>query len=197
MTLFRRGLVGFLLLMAVTMEAPIWYIPAKVSALTGGDGWHRSYLMDVAFRDLPKWWLLGMPITETQGWFPYELVTTGAADITNQFIAYGLAAGLVSMLLFIRLLVVAFKAVGASIRVIKTSTANVTNTDLLYWSFGVLLTVHIFNWLGITYFDQTYVLWFLQLATMSTLMETATNQSDEYQIPEEGVSPNGQQSAST
>ena len=32
-----------------------------------------------------------------------------------------------------------------------------------------MLTAHIANWLGIIYFDQTYLLWFIQLAAISTL----------------------------
>ena len=32
-----------------------------------------------------------------------------------------------------------------------------------------MLTVHIANWFGITYFDQFYVVWFVQLAAISSV----------------------------
>jgi hypothetical protein len=34
---------------------------------------------------------------------------------------------------------------------------------------GAVLTVHIINWFGIAYFDQMYVIWFMQLAAVSSL----------------------------
>src|ERR1035438_2408756 len=50
MQLFRRGLGALILLLALVMKAPVWYLLARITALTGGSGWHRSYLIDVAFR---------------------------------------------------------------------------------------------------------------------------------------------------
>jgi hypothetical protein len=35
-----------------------------------------------------------------------------------------------------------------------------------------MLTVHCVTWLGITYFDQTYVVWYFQLAVIVNLTET-------------------------
>ena len=46
----------------------------------------------------------------------------------------------------------------------------------MLWGLGVVLALHIMNWLGITYFDQTYLLWFMQLAMVSNL-------TDEYLRP--------------
>lgn len=169
MKLVRRLLVVFLFILGMSMKAPIWYLLAKMSALTGGDGWHRSYLMDVAFQNLGKWWFVGMPFTETWDWFPYGLTTTGAADITNVFIAYGLTAGLGSIVLFILLLVKAYSRIGRTLAEIRSGLTGDSTNEYLVWALGVVLTVHIVNWLGITYFDQTNALWLLQLAALSTV----------------------------
>ena len=40
----RWGMAGMLVLLALVMKAPIGIL--RASAITGGDGWHRSYLFD-------------------------------------------------------------------------------------------------------------------------------------------------------
>ena len=52
------------------------------------------------------WWFAGMPMSETVHWFPYVLLQTGAADITNNYLQFGITAGLGAMLLLILLLVI-------------------------------------------------------------------------------------------
>ena len=159
------------LLLAMVMKAPIWYLPAKASSLTGGDGWHRSYLMDVAFRNFDKWWLAGMAIRDTKNWFYYDLTATGGADITNQFLSFGLTAGMIGMILFFVLLYLAFSNLGKAMSVVRSNHDESRKSEYLLWGLGVMLLVHMFNWLGITYFDQTYVIWFMQLAAIATLSE--------------------------
>jgi hypothetical protein len=154
------------------MKAPVWYLPAKISSLTGGDGWHRSYLMDTAFGDFSNWWLAGMDIEQTKEWFPYTVVT-GGADITNQYLAFGLDAGLLAMVLFILLIVAGFNAIGRALMSLHTVTLVSSETEYLLWGLGCTLAVHISTWFGITYtFDQTYVIWFMQLAAISSISQT-------------------------
>ncbi len=172
MRCFRFGLVAFVLAMGLVMEAPIWYLLAKVSSVTGGTGWHRSYLMDVAFRHIDQWWLIGMPLVETAGWFPYVIESTGGADITNQFIAFGLQGGLFALALFILVLVHAFSLVGRAQAHLRTFNDPDAMQPML-WGFGVALAAHISNWLGITYFDQFNVLWLLQIAALVSVSESS------------------------
>jgi len=171
MRLLRRMIIAGTVLLALVMKAPIWYLPAKVSSLTGGDGWHRSYLMDIAFHNLDKWWLAGMSLRETKAWFYYSLTATGGADITNQFLSFGLTAGVVAMILFFVLLYLAFSNLGKAMAAVRFNHHGSPENELLLWGLGVVLVVHLFNWLGITYFDQTYVIWFMQLAAISNLSE--------------------------
>jgi hypothetical protein len=165
----RWGIVGLIAILAMVMKAPIWYIFAHVSSITGGDGWHRSYLMDVAYQHLDKWWLWGMPIKETSGWFPYDLGDSGQADITNVYISFGLAAGVGAIVLLIFLLKRAFGNLGQAMALVRSLSSETDEAEFLLWGFGVVLAVHIANWFGITYFDQMYVVWFMQLAAISTL----------------------------
>lgn len=171
MSLVRRVLFGIVILFALAMKAPVWYMLQRVSNVTGGDGWHRSHLLDMAFQNLDKWWLAGMPVQDTSTWFPYVMSNTGGADMTNQFLLYGITAGLGALFLFILLLTRAWRNLGETLAILRNNAETRRENEFFCWALGVLLAVHTFNWLGITYFDQTYVMWFMQLAFISTLTE--------------------------
>ncbi len=179
MRIVRRGLLGLFVLAALVMHGPVWYLPANISQLlgTGGDSWHRSRLMEMAAGDFGRWWLWGMPVEETYDWFPYHLPKEfGGSDITNQFLRYGLTAGLASMVLFIWLLVKCYKYQGEAMRFIRSSFKE-TGTESLLWGLGIVLAVHIENWFAISYFDQTYVLWFMQLAAAVSISQKSLQSS--------------------
>ena len=174
----RQILGGLFVLLILVMEAPIWYLPARISDLTGGDGWHRSYLMDIAIGHLDRWWLAGMSVLETKAWFSYTVVT-GGADIINYYLDFGIAAGVVAIVLFVRLLVRLFKTVGAGMAQARPRSDLATE----YWLFGlgVALAMHVFNWFGIVYFDQCYAVLFMQFAAISglaQLQQPSVNASD-------------------
>jgi len=148
----------------------VWYLVAKVSSVSGGSGWHRAHLMDMAFKHLDLWWFSGMDVKDTGDWFPYVLSITGGADITNQYLLYGIDAGLLAMFLFIGLLVLASRNISKALRVaLSGETTTSTGNEPLIWGMGVMLAIHCVNWLSITYFDQTYVVWYFQLAVIASL----------------------------
>jgi hypothetical protein len=165
----RRGIVGVIALLALVMKAPIWYIPMKVSAFSGGSGWHRSYLMEKAYQELGQWWFAGMPIRKTADWFPYKLELTGNADITNEFLSFGIAAGLPAIALLVLLLTRAFSGLGKALAAFRAGPAASLETELLLWGLGVMLVAHVTNWFGCSYFDQIRLVYFLQLAAISKL----------------------------
>ena len=175
----RWGIVGMIAGLALVMTAPVWYIFDRVSSITGGDGWHRSYLIDVAWQHLGKWWFVGMPIKETSGWFAYDLAATGGADISNQYVSFGLNAGVGAIVLFVMLLTRTYGALGQAMTAVRSSSSETNEIEFLFWGLGVMLAVHITNWFGITYFDQMYVVWFMQLAAVSNLSEQRLRVSDE------------------
>ncbi len=167
----RWGIVGLFVLLGLLMKAPIWYLPDRVSLLSGGDGWHRSYLINVAVQDLGKWWLAGMPMADTADWFPYKVTGGDAADITNQFIVVGLTAGVGAVALFILILKRAFGALGKALQAVRAASPQPGEAEFLLWGLGCMLAAHIVNWFGISYFDQTWAFWYLQLAAISTLSD--------------------------
>lgn len=166
----RRGTVLVIVGLALAMKAPIWYLLMKISNITGGDGWHRSALLDVAFQNLDQWWLAGMRTLDTSGWLPYTNSTTGAVDMTNHFLVFGITAGLGSVFLLIYMLVQGFKHLG---RTLEATRARAQRDDeYLVWGIGVTLGVHLFNWFGISYWDQSNLLWLMHLALVGGLGAT-------------------------
>ena len=168
---FRRGIVAVLCLLALVMKAPIWFLIARLGAITGGDSWHRSQVIEVFYQNLDEWWLAGMPIEATKYWIVTYNHATGGIDLTNYYLVFGLTAGLGAMALFILLLVRGFSHIGNALVVVRNKSESDKSLEFLLWGLGVMLTVHILNWLGIPYYDQTYVLWFMQLAVLATLSD--------------------------
>lgn len=171
MKIVRRGLVAGLILLAIVMKAPIWYLIARFSNIAGGDGYHRSALIDAAFRHLDQWWLAGMRPEETATWLPYTNNLTGAADMTNHFLVFGTTAGLGSMILLIVVLTQGFRHVGRALVISRSRPEHGRELEYLGWALGVALGVHIFSWLGIGYWDQSNLVWFLHLAIVSSVTE--------------------------
>ena len=183
----RNCILGLLVMVAILMKAPIWYIFARMSQVTGGDGWHRSYLIDVSVRHIELWWFWGMPLKDTADWFPYKLSTTGAADIANQYLVYGLRCGLGLIFLFVMMLTKAYKLLGLAMAEIRSRVEGVTTDEVILWAFGVLLIVHVVNWFGISYFDQSYMLFCLQFGALVSLSQAVLDNPPE-PLPENETS---------
>jgi hypothetical protein len=173
MFLVRWVVLAVLLILAIFMKAPIWYLTFKISALVGGGGFHRGLLMDRAWENLDQWWLIGMDIAKTIDWFPYMHSLVGGADVTNQFVVFGLRAGLAAIALTVAVLVFAFKRLGTGLADARFSGERPRASEFLLWGLGVTLLVHVVSWLGISYFDQSWVVWLMHLAAVSGAVQGA------------------------
>lgn len=164
MRVVRWALLGIIGGFALIMNAPVWYLIARLSDLVGGTGWHRSYLIDVAYRHFYEWWLVGS--TYTAHWAPggqVLAVDPNNMDITNQYIAEGLAGGVLRLGLFIAIIVTGFKTVGRVLHKRDTTFAE----GILVWSFGASLSSHCMSFFSVSYFDQIIVMWFWLLAILA------------------------------
>lgn len=176
MKVVRYAILASLVLMSLIMKAPLWYLLERVSQLSGGDGYHRAYLMDIAFQNLDKWWVAGMSIADTKGWFPYINTNTGGADLTNQFLLYGVTAGIGAMALFILVLKRAFGSLGYALDVCRAKGEK--DKEYFLWAIGVMLLVHVVNWFSIPYFDQSGALWVMELAVIASVTAACTDRVD-------------------
>lgn len=165
----RCGIVGMLVALAVVMKAPIWYVFDRVSRITAGEGWHRSYLIEVAMTNIEKWWLAGMALSETHQWFPYSSPLLEGSDITNLYIAFGLSAGLGAIGLLVMVLMSAFSHIGKALAIHRELSGKPDEDEFMLWGLGVMLMVHMINWFGVTYFDQQNIVWFMHIAAISSI----------------------------
>jgi hypothetical protein len=165
MSLIRKGIVAFLILMALVMKAPIWYLFARLSDVTGGTGWHRSYLLDQAFRHFNEWWLFGTQVTGH--WMPYALaINPLKADITNAYLAEGVNGGILTMVLFITIIVFLFKGIGKALDIFKSY--SITHEKVV-WCIGASLLGHVVALFSVTYFDQTIIYWYFLCSSIAML----------------------------
>jgi hypothetical protein len=167
MRLVCRCALALLLCITLAMKAPIWYLPFKISTIVGGGGYHRGLLMDQAWRHLDKWWLAGINITDTAAWFPYVHSRTGGVDVTNQFLVFGLRAGIIALLILVLLIVIAYQHLSASLVAARFSSQRGRSDEYLLWGMGSALLVHVVSWLGVSYFDQSHAVWLMHLAAVS------------------------------
>jgi hypothetical protein len=168
---FRRHMrfllwVGLFTLIALhfIMRAPVWYLIARISNLSGGDGWHRADLIDAAINHLSDWWLFGT--TYTTHWIMHDTSNNpGMVDITNQYILEGVKGGLLKLVLFVTIIVIGFRKLGGGIQLTKNQPFA---TRFTMWTLGCALFVHVVSFMSVSYFDQTWIFWYLLLAMIST-----------------------------
>lgn len=158
----RWGSLACLVLLHLVMKQPVWHLMARVSAVGGSTGWHRFKIMDATIHNADKWLLLGEPNPMSWG-------VSNMSDVTNQYILEALRGGLLTLLLFIAMLGVAFGMVGQSIRAFEKVKAR----QLFVWCLGVALFVHVGTFFGVSYFGQIIMLVYLTLAMVGSIHSLA------------------------
>lgn len=156
------------------MKDPVWFLIARVSDITGGDGWHRSQLINQAVKYFGDWWLLGT--NYTRHWMMENVLLSdpNMTDITNQYIWEGVNGGLIKLILFISTIVLSFRAVGLSLKAMENKPFAI---KIMIWSIGVALLGHVVSYISVVYFDQIIVLWYLLLSMISVLPVTSEDVS--------------------
>ena len=163
MRLLRWGLFVGVLALHLVMNAPVWFLFARLSQITGGTGWHRSELIDQAIRHLDEWWLVGTKYTAH--WMPYALVNNpDMSDITNHYLKVGVNGGLLSMVMFIGLVIAGFVTVG---RELQAAEDRPRAAALAIWGLGAALFAHAMAFLSVSYFDQIMLFWLLLMAMIA------------------------------
>jgi hypothetical protein len=163
MYLVRRGFVIGITFLQVVMKAPVWFLLARVDVFSGSTGFHRAMLIDSAFHNLGDWWLIGT--RSTVSWADED---QGLFDVTNQYIQVGAEGGIFSMLLFIWIIVCAFRLVGLTWRAMAEIGEPVAS-QFFVWGLGAALFAHVVSYISVSYFDQNFVNWYLLLAMIATV----------------------------
>jgi hypothetical protein len=157
----RWGLIVLLVCLHMVMKAPVWHLISRIDLTNGNTAYHRYKLIDCAVNRLGEWWLIGT--TSTAHWDDTGLLR----DVTNQYILDGVRGGLLTMVLLIAAITLAFGTVGRLWRVQTTP-----GTLSMSWALGVSLFVHCTSFMSVSYFGQIIVVWYLLLAMVGSLDAT-------------------------
>lgn len=164
MRLVRRGILVALLLLNILMNAPIWFVLAKLSDFVGGGGYWRAKLIDQAIKHWQEWWLSGTAYTVH--WSPTGVgipAKPDMMDITNQFIAEAVGGGVLRALLFIATIVYCYKVVGRVVHDRRQSP----KVKALYWGCGASLFAYILSFFSVALSTQASLLYFSLVAFFS------------------------------
>ena len=158
-------LVGIVLHFAMTK--PIWFLIARIDAVGGSTGWHRSHLIDAAVRHVGEWWMFGTRSTAHWGW--------GLQDVTNQFVLDGVNGGLGAVVTLVTLMVLAFRAAGRLMRrdlAAGSAKGSATRAEaVLGFAMGATVLVQMGIFLAVSYFGQTTMIWQLVLAIAAAMRD--------------------------
>jgi len=164
MRIIRWGILFSLIALHVIMKAPVWYLMDRVSGLLGGSGFYRSYLLDQAIKHFNEWWLIGTKYT-AHWTYSTLLSEPNKADITSQYIGEAVNGGLLTLILFVTIISLCFRALGQLLGEMEEQPFPLR---LTLWSIGTALFVHVVSFFSISYFDQMMEIWTLLLAVIST-----------------------------
>ncbi len=166
----RMRLIRWLAVLAyigldLVMEAPAYYLVARIDLTGSSTSWHRAYLIETTLKHLSEWWFAGTDYTRHWmaygvGWSPDHI------DITNHYLYMGVLGGLPLMLLFIAILAKAFSLVGQTLREANNNLSSASR--LMIWVLGASLFSHATTFLSISYFDQSFVFLYLTLAAIGS-----------------------------
>ncbi|MGH9512769.1 MAG: O-antigen ligase family protein [Terriglobales bacterium] len=154
---FRWGLVAGIIGLQLVMKSPVWFVLSHIGNLTGGTGWHRAYLIDNFVRHFWEWWLIGTRNNSQWGYFMWDSI--------NTYVNAGVEGGLITFILFIAIFVYAYKRAGAARKMAEGSGSR--RDALLIWAIGACIFANTVAFFGISYFDQSMLLWYCVLAMAS------------------------------
>jgi hypothetical protein len=173
------GAVVTTVLLDLIMNKPVYHLLGRINVFSSSTGWHRFNVIDQAVRHFDEWWEMG--IVNTIHW--------GVTDITNQYVLTGLRGGLLTMLLFMLGIGLAYVMVGRTWRFVQHDRYRLA----MAWALGVALFAHTVTFISVSYFGQIDVIWYLLLATIASLapspaMVAAARRSRRRAIMEQGIS---------
>jgi hypothetical protein len=161
MKTLRWGVFGTLVALHLVMKGPVWHLISRIDLVGGSTGYHRYNLIDQTIHRFGEWWLFGTYSTAHWGWFLF--------DTANMYVNEAVRGGLVTLLLFVAVLVMAFRGVGK----ILAESKDDRGRYLFAWALGVALFAHCMMFIAVSYFGQIIVVWYLLLAAIASLAPSA------------------------
>jgi hypothetical protein len=151
---FRWAAFGLLIGLQLVMKAPVWALINRVDLTGSSTSWHRFLLVDSFIRRFGEWWLIGTRDNAKWG--------VDMWDAVNWYVSSGISGGLAGLVLFVSILVFAFKRIGTAMRRLEGDPAR----KRFVWAVGASLFACAMSFWGIVFFDQSVIVWYSILAIM-------------------------------
>lgn len=164
MAVIRRTMAVGLIALYIGMNAPFYYLLAKIDLTGDSTGWHRAALIQGAIDHVGDWWIGGTDYT--RDWTPNPGVDENHTDITNHYIRMGVCGGIPLLAVFIGMLAAGFSALGTALR---QNPSPPLEQQFLIWSLSAILLGHVATMISISYFDQSIFFLYLILAAIGTV----------------------------
>lgn len=157
MRIIRWGIATVLVSLHLAMKAPVWELINRVDLTGSSSSWHRYQLVDQCIRHFKDWWLIG---TKNYGDWGWEMW-----DLSNSYVGTADTVGLIPLIAFVAILVVAYRYVGIARKAFEGDKKK----ELFVWALGASLFANTVAFMGIGYFDQTVVAWYCVLAMVAAI----------------------------
>jgi len=153
-----------LIVLHFIMKKPVWHLLARINILGSSTGWHRFNIIDQAIKHFNQWAILGCKSTANWGW--------GLGDVTNQYVLEGVRGGLITMILFLLML---FTALKYTLKMCLHASDK--SERFLLWTIFVMMAAHCISFLGVSYFGQITMLYYMSLSIVGLAIEIQTDRN--------------------
>lgn len=148
----RWAIVITLVSLHLVMKAPVWALIQRVDFTGSSSGYFRYMIVDNAIRHFSDWWLIGTKDFANWGFDMW--------DLSNQYVSTALAGGLVSLVFFIATISRSFGKLGTARKRVEGDPKQ----EWFLWFLCAALFADVAGFIGISYYDQTQVVWYALLA---------------------------------
>lgn len=147
-----------LIALHIVMDAPVWHLISRINVVSGSSAWHRYHIIDETIKHYNEWILCGVRSSRHWGFL------TG--DMANQYLIEAVQGGIITFGLFITMLVIGFNTL---IKCFEKSRNH--KQQLFAWCLLICMIGHCIAFLGVSYFGQIMMLWYLMLSIIGFLAD--------------------------
>jgi len=151
----RWGILVSLVFLQLVKKSPVWHLITDVDLTGSSSSYHRYQLVNQSILHFWNWMLIGTKSYASWGWDMW--------DLSNQYVAIGDVSGLVPLIFFVAMIVLGFKYLGMARKTVDGDRKQ----ELFIWAVGAALFANMVAFFGISYFDQTIVVWYALMAIIA------------------------------
>lgn len=164
------GVAGYLLIELISNRPAYHVIVTRLDFTGSSTAYYRARLIDTTVKHFSEWWMFGTDYT--RHWIPSGIGSVLAngkhIDITNYYIGFGIAGGLLAILLVLAIIRRCLADVIEHVNDDEGEDAH--GEKFMIWCVGASLFSHAVSALSIAYFDQSQTFFWLSVATLSSLL---------------------------